>query len=354
MSIRSLRSLVARACAAAFFASLVGASCGQTTLGIMPGVVNDPANLSLRKAILAFGTARMCGEAKKRSLGLRLREEDPIIGRFFPVSCASSDLMNRNLAVQFGGYGYVWSNLTQRVSFEAGGTIEYDTDFLMDGSTMYVYFRQRGATTAGFKTRVVEQLPAAIIGGFPIGGGGQSFADSFGQQIMQGEIARGFTVIRQAGGATEFGMGVIEPGKHPPSPFKVDDHGRDVLANERSEVHQNQRDFVGPLDVRAGSKLEVTVAVDGAPAIDVMVLPRGVAEPWLAAYTMQAATTPPPAMPIVDEPVYAGVAWRRKLSLPPGHYYLVLDNTPTAGRTAPATAARDDRAALVSYAVALE
>ena len=35
----------------AVFASFaVGASCGQTALGLFPGVINDPGNLALRKA----------------------------------------------------------------------------------------------------------------------------------------------------------------------------------------------------------------------------------------------------------------------------------------------------------------
>ena len=41
----------------------------------------------------------------------------------------------------------------------------------------------------------------------------------------------------------------------------------------------------------------------------------------------------------------------RTLALPPGYYYLVLDNTASAGRTSPPNAANDDRAALVSYAI---
>ena len=83
-------------------------------------------------------------------------------------------------------------------------------------------------------------------------------------------------------------------------------------------------------------------------------LPRGMGDMWLQQYLHVAQTGPPPAQPFVDEPVYASGPWRKTLPLPPGLYYLVLDNTPTAGRTAPTTFARDDRAAVVSYAIELD
>jgi hypothetical protein len=41
------------------------------------------------------------------------------------------------------------------------------------------------------------------------------------------------------------------------------------------------------------------------------------------------------------------------IRVPKGAYYVVLDNTSTAGKSAPPTTALDDRAALVSLAVEL-
>jgi hypothetical protein len=124
-----------------------------------------------------------------------------------------------------------------------------------------------------------------------------------------------------------------------------------VLANERCDVHENQRDFAGPFAVPPGKKLHLVVGVEGVPAVDVLLLPRRAGEAWLATYTSQPATTPPPEPALFDDVVAAGVLYRRTVAVPPGLYYLVLDNTATAGRTAPVTA---DRGAVVSYAVALE
>ncbi|MEO7328329.1 MAG: hypothetical protein ABI193_07110 [Minicystis sp.] len=342
-----LRAALLRLVSAAFFASLVGASCGQRALGVMPGVINSPSNLSLRKAILSFGTSHVCAEVQKRSLPLKLRDDDPVIGRFFPGTCFAQDLASGDLHVQFSGGGYLWTNLTQRMSFDAGGAIDYDTDFQMDGSTMYVYFRPKSTGSAPFTIKLIEQPQAAAMSGSLFGGGG-NVVNNVGAQILKGEIAKGFTVIRAANGDVEFGMGVVEKGSHPPAPFKGTDN---MLANEMIEVHQGQRDFVGPLEVPSGGKLDIKVAIDGAPACDVLLVPRYIGEAWLQTYVTQAVTTAPPNPPLLDDSVFSGAVWHRTLSLPGGLYYLVLDNTATAGRTMPTTYARDDRAVLVKLAV---
>ena len=99
--------------------------------------------------------------------------------------------------------------------------------------------------------------------------------------------------------------------------------------------------------------LSFTVSVDGAPAMDVLVVPRGLGDTWLSTYTTQPNSGPPPAPPVLDESVVAGAMWRRTLALPRGLYYVVFDNTAAAGRTQPTNYANDDRAALVSYAIEL-
>jgi hypothetical protein len=352
--VRAAARLAARAALLCVSASFVSASCGQTLLGIMPGVINDPGNVGLRRAILKFGIDRVCAEMTKRSLPLRLNPDDPSVGRFVTHQCASQDLGNGELAVQFRGSGYVWTNLTQRMAFDAGGAIQYDTDFQMDGSTMYIYFRKRASSGVTFQTKLVEQPQAAAVNALPFGQGGQGIGNALGTRIMEAEIAKGFTVIRESNGSADFGVGMVPKGERPQAPYRVTDGGKVMLANDRSEVHQNQRDFVGPLEVTEGAELIVHATIDGAPAIDVLILPRGPGEMWLAQYTTQAATTPPPSAPLLDEPIRAGGVWKKTLSLPAGLYYVVLDNTATAGRSMPTTHARDDRAAMVSYGIALD
>lgn len=356
MSIRkALRRALPSAFAIAFCLSTLGASCGQTALGIMPGVVNDPGNKSLRKAILSYATNQVCSEMLRRSIPLKLRDEDPGTGRFFTTSCYAQEMSTENLFIQFGGYGYAWTNVTKRLGFDASTAVEYEHDFQMDGSTMYIYFKQRTTTAAQFRARFVEQQQPGVGGvAIPVGMTNDAFVNTFGPQILKNEVARGFTVIRDADGTVLFGLGVVPKGQRPTVPYKISPTGRTIVANERSEVHQNQRDYVGPIEIKGkGEALYLTAAVDGAPGADVLIVAKHAGDTWLQAYTTQAPLTPPPSYPAMDEQLVAGVIWRRTVPLPPGYYYLVLDNTAAAGRSSPPTVAGDDRAALVSYAIEL-
>ncbi len=343
-----MNSTVSKVAAALLGASFLGASCGQSLLGILPGVVNDPKNLTLRREILAFGTKHLCDEMLRRSVPIRISDADPAFGRFFPTRCAAQELANHNLIVQFAGRGYAWTNLTKRVAFETGGAIEYDQDFLMDGSTMYVYFRQKSMPVPMDVSFTLFENDAALKAAALLGVAPKAIAANVVTKVARD----GFTVLREKDGSADFGLGIIEKGQRPRRPYDLAKGGRLVVANDRSEVHQNQRDYAGPFEVtEEGQALFLTVAVDGAPAVDVLIVPRGVGEAWLQQYTHAGPTTPPPAMPLLSEAANAGQPWRRHLSVPAGQYYVVFDNTPTAGPTMPAVNAFDDRAAMVSYAI---
>jgi hypothetical protein len=347
----SLRAAVLRVACLAAPLSFLGASCGPGALGVMPGVINDTHNLSLRRAILAYGKGRICAEVQARSLPIRPRDDQPTIGRFLPLQCFARETPGGDVLLQLGGRGYVWTSMSQRVGFEAGVGVAYDTDFQLDGSTMYVYFRPRAASPPAFVTRVVENAQAAWFGGMATAPNGQKMTDAFGASIMANQLGRGFTVIRKPDGSLETGLGVIPPGAHPMAGIQLltGDRDKPVLVNDRSELRPNQRDYV-PLDAPAGGRLTVLVGVAGPP-VDVLLLPRAAGDAWLGAYATQAVTTPPPAPPLLDEAVGAGPIWRRTVAVPPGAYYLVLDNTGSAGRSAPVGG---DQPVVVSYAVALE
>ncbi len=353
----ALRTAIRRLSALATCAvslSFLGASCGQSALGVMPGVLNDTRNLSLRRSILAYGMSRVCDEVRSRSMPLRFADEDPVMGRFFPTQCTARELPDGDLSLQFAGRGYVWTDMSLRLGFEASAALAYDTDFILDGSTMYVYFRARPSAPPAFTTHVVEQQQAALFSVLAGKRGGLNLPDSVGTQIMAAQLARGFTVIRDASGGVDFGLGVVPPGARPAEAYTGLDHSRPILANERVDLHQNQRDFAGPFEVPAGKELGLLISETGAPAVDVLLVPRAVGDAWLATYSSELSTTPPPGPPLLDDVVAAGTPFRRALALPAGSYYLVLDNTPTAGRTSLPTAPRDDHAAVVSYAVDVE
>ena len=126
-------------------------------MALLPGVVNDPSNRTLRRELFSFAIDQLCSEMQARSLPLKLRDPDPSVGRFFPTACNVQQMPSENLFVQFLGHGYAWTNVTGRMGFEASAAVEYDHDFLMDGSTMYVYFRQIQTQSRNFQVRMVER-----------------------------------------------------------------------------------------------------------------------------------------------------------------------------------------------------
>ena len=346
----------------------LGASCAVRGLALMPGVVNDPGNRSLRRALFGFASSEICPEFLKRNIPLVLRDGDPATGRFFPNSCAVQELANGNLFLQFAGRGFAWTNVTGRIGFEASAAVEYGQDFLMDGSTMDVYFRQKQTQSSDFRVLMVERTAAGAAAapsqGFAelLAGSIAAASQQIGQRILQSKIAQGFTVVRDADGTVSFGLGVLEQGQKPAVPFARGEADRTVLANETTEIHNGQRDYLGPFTLPSTDQaLFLTAVLEGAPALEVLVVPKAMGDQWLDAYLRQAAPTALQAPPLSDEALPAAVGvpgqplppWRRTLRLPAGQYYVVLDHTTAAGQTAPPAQTADDRAAAVSYAVQL-
>jgi hypothetical protein len=325
-------------------------STGSTALAIMPGVINRPDNKSLRFAMLKYGLESFCQEMTKRGAPLKLNDDQPSVGRFFPQRCETrlvEDETNKSFLVQFFGGGYAWTNITHRIGFDAAGVVEYDPDFILDGSTMYLYFRTKHIAATSFKAGMIEN-PAVSLALVAAPGG---FADKFGQQVVAAELTRGFTVIRRDDGTVDFGLGLVPKGQSPAHPYAITGDAKVTLANERVEVHAGQREFLGPFEVDAqGKALFLTVGVDGAPAVDLLVVPKDVGDQWLNLYIHQPITTPPSYVPLMDD-VVTTTAYRKALPVARGRFYVVVDNTATAGRSAPATVLFDDRAALVSFAL---
>ena len=340
----------------------LGASCGPGALAVLPGVVNDPHNRTLRREILSFATSQLCDEMKNRSLPLKMRDPDPTIGRFFPIACMVNEIDSGNLFVQFTGHGYAWTNVTGRMGFEASAAVEYDQDFIMQGSTMYVYFRQRDTQATSFKVLMVENAPK--------GGGAQLATNLFGTsveeitrqigtRVLSSQLARGFTVVREDDGTVSFSLGVMEKGEKPPVPFDRGDSDLEIAANDRAEVHSAQRDFAGPFTLKDDGALYLTLLVEGAPAIDALIVSKSVGDAWIERYERDPPAGPAPGPALFDQavPMSQGpvgqppILWRRSVPLAAGTYYVVLDNSATAGLTPPSVHAHDDRAALVSYGV---
>lgn len=348
-------------CVAVLLLGLLGLTAcpNRETLGVSamsllgPGVINDPKNKSLRFDLLKFGLDQFCKEMRERGAPLKLRDGEPVLGRFFADGCNSQVIdeeARQTFIVQYTGRGYGWTNLTQRLGFTSAGLVEYAPDFQLHDGAMYVYFRPRNVASASFQTLIVEGAIArtglAMTGVNP---------DQLGRDIVDSQLKRGFTVIRHSSnGETEFGAGYIPVGKKPFRPFYVESEDKVTLDNDRTEVHGNQQDLIGGFIVPDDDQaLTLTLKVDGAPSADVFLLPKHDGDQLLERFVRAAGPATLTAAPVFEDTVPAGQTWKRKVPVPKGTYYLLVDNTAAIGRSAPPAIAGDDRAARVDYVVEL-
>jgi len=329
-------------------------SLGVSAMGLLgPGIINDPKNKSLRFDLLKFGLDQFCREMRERGAPLKLRDGEPVVGRFFALECNSQTIdeeQRQSLVVQYSGRGYGWTNVTGRLGFNSAGLIEYAPDFQLHKGAMYVYFRPRNVASASFQTLLVESALAktglAVTGVNP---------DQLGRDLVDGQLRRGFTVIRyDSTGATEIGLGYIPVGERPFHPFVVESEDKVALDNDRTEVHSGQQDFIGGFVVPEDDQaLTVSVKVDGAPGIDVLLVAKAEGDQVIERYVATPGASLLLSPPRLDETVTAGALWRRTVPVPKGTYYLLVDHSPALGKAAPPAIVGDDRAARVDYVVEL-
>lgn len=333
-------------------------SVGSSLVTLMPGVLNDPGNRTLRRELLGFGSKEFCKEALRRGAPLKLRDDSPSVGRFFADACDYRELEGGDVVVQIAGRGYVWSQPTAKLTFRASATVLYNPDFLVHEGSIYAYFRTRSVQASQFKSEVVQLQQQSALGGL-LGGASQDVANRIGSQIVAQELTRGFTVLRHDNGEVEFGVGTVELGARPAHPYDVRHSSKVSLASDTVEIHQEQREFLGPFAIDDDDRaLTLTANVDGVPAVDVMIVRKDMGDFWLGQYLKTPPATGLPGPPVVGDVARAGHTWQRTVALPRGVYYLVVDNTSVAGPSAPPAAPQGalgtgDSAAVVRYLVQL-
>jgi hypothetical protein len=328
-------------------------SCGQSVLCVVRGPINDPSNYSLRRSIMGMGLKEFCKQMTTHNAPLRLTEAAPAIGRFYPQHCKQSELPNGDIYVEFDGFGYAWTALSKKVTFTSAATIQYNQDFkCADDNAIFAYFDTRTVSSPDFRVAVIEQPVANLMQNWIT-----PFADSFGQQMVSGQLTQGFTVIQDSGGSVDFSVGHLPLGQRPFHPYDVHGGGRVTYENLRTEVHTGERDFIGPVTVDgSGRAIFLQMHLDGAAAVDVFVVPKSEGDASLQLYYQYGAVGPLAYPPRFSDVVQAGVEYQRAVPLPAGLYYVVIDNTSAAGQAAPPAplfGVVGDTAAVVNYAIQL-
>jgi hypothetical protein len=358
-SFRRLRqTLSLRALSLLLIVPLGGAGCascekaGFSGLSVMGGTINDPSNKSLRRGLLQFGLDQACAEMLKRPTALREGGEtagsatNPTNGRFFPKSCSQAQADNGDLVISFSGSGYTYASGVHKVTFEAAATVRYDQDFLMNGEELYGYFRTKEVSKPDIKLKVIESTLPAIANQLT------GFGENYAKQLLSERLRDGFTVRRKSNSETDFRAGIVQLGTWPKLGYAMG--GGLTLANDRTEVHEQQRDFIGPFEIDdEDNAIFVNGRIDGAPGVNVLVVDGATGDTWIDKYLTIGDATPPPAPPRQMLVAKQGAEFKLKIT-GKGRFWLVFDNTSTiAGGISPPGNFLDDRAAVVSFAASV-
>ena len=331
-------------------------SVGDSSLRVLgAGVVNDPANKSLRFDLLKFGLDRFCEEMQKAGAPLKLSDAEPVLGRFFAESCQSQlidDETRKSFVLQYTGKGYAWTNVTGKLGFSSRGLVEYAPDFQLSDGALYVYFRPKKVEAADFQLLSVDSSLAQA--GMAVMAGSVK-PDEVGRHVVDSQLKRGFTVIRYGSdGRTEFGLGFVPKGQRPYRPFEITSEAKRVLSNERTEVHLQAQDFVGPFTVTdEDSALFLTLELDGAANVDYQFVTKALGAAMLDRYVRGAGPCPTLGPAVFDGNALQSARTQQPVPVPVGQYFLVLDNSSALGRSQPPAGAAGDHAARVDFAVML-
>ncbi len=303
-----------------------------------------------------FGASKICPEMVKRGVGLHLQDRGPAVGRFFPTGC-SVDIDNQNqlVTVNFTGTGYAYTVASRRIGFQCTASVQYRADFYLGDDAMYVWGKvNRIVNGPRFELGYVENPVADVATSVtPLG----ALANGFGNQIVAGELTRGFTVLQDDNDSKSFALGILLPPQKPQSPYDTSSDNRYTFANETVEVQGNQRDFLGPFDVVEQTQQLVMKMYLQGPPVDVMVVTKPTGDMWREAYQLGRPMGPPPGPVLAGAPLYPGQQAQVAYTLPPGSYYVVIDNSAYAGAVAPPTSILDplgaNSVARISYVAQL-
>jgi hypothetical protein len=285
------------------------------------------------KLFSLFGAPKICPEMLKRSVAIRLQNGAPAMGRFFPMTCSYSvDDDKETVTVAVGGTGYGYLMPAKRIGFSLNAAVEYRADFTLAGDDIYLWGRlNRVVDGPRFQLASVENPVIDLAANLPPVG---SFANFMGNQVVAGVMAQGFTVIHSDRG-DDFTLGQIYPPARPKHPFQLTSaNDRYVFANETVDVQGNQRDYLGPFEVTSqGQSIYFTASVVGSP-VDVMVVNKLTGDMWRDLY-QRGTVGAPPGPVLAGAPLNPGPAANYRWTLPPGLYYVVIDNTAAAGLVSP-------------------
>lgn len=332
-------------------AAVSTSSCSPNSVCKFAGPINDSSNRTLRRSIMSFGLGQFCQQMVARNAPLKLAADAPLIGRFYPQHCFQQVLDNGDLWVHLDGIGYAFINPARKVGFFSAATVQYNEDFkCADDNSIYAYFDTRTITQSAFDLRSIEQPVASLVQGWV-----KPFADSFGQQMVSGKIAQGFTVIQGDDGSVDFDLGHLALGTRPIHPMQMHGSNRQLWESQRTQVHTGERDYVGPIVIAdSGRAIYLSMQLDGPATVSVQLVTKIDGDASLDGYVRGAPNTVLSNAPRFSDVLGYAAPYQRAIPVSSGMYYLVIDNStpPSVPMSAlPAQLGLIDAAVVVSYAI---
>lgn len=274
----------------------------------------------------SFGASRVCPEMLKAGVPLKVPPlGNASVGRFFPESCETTvDDARQTLTVKLAGTGYATLPVARRLGFSCAVTVEYAPDFyLAEDDSVYVWGKfVRLVSPPELRIVGVENPVVQLATQTPLG----SVATLVAEGLVSGEIGKGFTVVHQDDG-DDFVLGHLEPPAKPVRTARAS-QGHALLASDLLELRAATREYAGPFEVReSGKALFLRAHVQGVPLV-FSVVDRPSGDAWRRAYESAQPLRPPFATPIVSGDLQAQPNGDnlRIVALPPGQYFVVLEN----------------------------
>jgi hypothetical protein len=160
-------------------------------------------------------------------------------------------------------------------------------------------------------------------------------------------------VIHESAG-DDFAMGILKAGERPAHPYDIHGSDRVTFMNETAEVHSNTLDFLGPFEIDGKGRMLFARMRSASIPLDIAVVPRSTGDAWRRQYQNNAGVPLPPSPPVATSTIPPDADTDRSMALPPGQYYLVVDNSPYVGQVAPPPAGPIfDPVARVSYVISM-
>lgn len=306
-----------------------------------------------------FGASKMCPEMMKSGVPLRLQDRSPAIGRFYVNGCTYNvDDAREVVQVNVSGTGYAYMAPAKRVGFQLTVSVEYRPDFMIAGDDAYVWAKlSRIVAGPNFQLGYVENRLVDLAANLPPFG---SIANVLGNQVVTGELVRGFTVVHNSDRGDDFTLGLLQPPQRPHHPFEVGASDRFTFANETIEVHTNQRDYLGPFEVPSnGQALYLSFQLQSPVPLDVLVVDKRTGDAWREGYQTGQPLGPPPGSVYGSGVIPPGSPENKRFPLPAGQFYVVIDHTSQAGTSMPSLPniftpiLGNDQGAVLSYVAQL-